>query len=633
MGQEVSLHYENYQSALSIISKKTNTSQNVYFGADQAKPMRQYLFHFLILFLITAFPLHGKCQEFPYDKWISDLSVKKDPRNERYWSVFYEIFKIDSTKHCEIVATLKSKASLNNPRQKIRLLNLEAMLLLYARESQMNLSDCPSNPPPEELLHQALNSAYELEDDILIFQLYNDLVSLNVVDLKFGEATMYGLLAKELYDKYGYEKIYPMATVLHNLAFSLYRSREYRSAIDMSLLYLIRDRGYLSKHDTIPKLNDVYAWNTLGLAYTKLGIVDSAFIAFDNGLKGAKELSNPFWTAIITGNKGDVFFQMGKIDSARTLLKFDYKGSIAAEEFDNAANSLQWLARIDMIHNKPQEALIKTREAHRLLLSAYKPEYMANTLFTYTKVFASLGNADSVSYYLDKFLPLHDSIEKEAADSRTENVLMRLESKENIHTIKTLNKEKKRIALIRNFILILILLFALVGFLILNRQKLKLKVRRQEALEEKRMAEQEARLAIDQLNLFTRSLREKTTMIESLQAQLMDRELTEEQKEHIAALSRHSILTDGDWENFKTLFEKVYPAFFYRLKQKVADLTTADQRMAAMAKLQMSNKEAATLLGIASNSVVKAKQRLRHRLGLEPEADLEQYFSQSTDFN
>ena len=54
--------------------------------------------------------------------------------------------------------------------------------------------------------------------------------------------------------------------------------------------------------------------------------------------------------------------------------------------------------------------------------------------------------------------------------------------------------------------------------------------------------------------------------------------------------------------------------------------------MAAMCKLQLSNKEAASLLGIAPNSVVKAKQRLRHRLGLEPESDLESYFANSKDF-
>jgi len=158
-------------------------------------------------------------------------------------------------------------------------------------------------------------------------------------------------------------------------------------------------------------------------------------------------------------------------------------------------------------------------------------------------------------------------------------------------------------------------------------------VRRQEALEAKRMAEQESELAKEQLKLFTRNLIEKTTLVETLQEQLLEREMSEEQKLHIAQLSSHTILTDDDWENFKALFQKVYPAFFHSLKQKVADLTPADQRMAAICKLQVSNKEAATLLGIAPNSVIKAKQRLRHRLNLEPEADLEQYFAHSKEFN
>jgi DNA-binding CsgD family transcriptional regulator len=175
-------------------------------------------------------------------------------------------------------------------------------------------------------------------------------------------------------------------------------------------------------------------------------------------------------------------------------------------------------------------------------------------------------------------------------------------------------------------------MLSLMGFIILNRQKLKLKVRRQQALEEKRIAEQEAQSAKDQLDLFTRNLIDKNALIESLQQQLLQRDISEEQKSHIAALSGHTILTDEDWENFKILFEKVYPGFFYRLRQKVSDLTMSDLRIAALSKLQLSNKEAATLLGIAPNSVLKARQRLRQRLGLAPETDLEHYLAHSPEF-
>ncbi|HXR82179.1 MAG TPA: tetratricopeptide repeat protein, partial [Saprospiraceae bacterium] len=355
----------------------------------------------------------------------------------------------------------------------------------------------------------------------------------------------------------------------------------------------------------------MFAWNTLGLAYTKLEKPDSAFMAFDKALAIAQKGHKPFWISIITGNKGDVYFQQEKYDSAEVLLKFDYEGSLKAKEYDNAGNTLQWLARIDLIHHQPEEALKKTREAQRLISTSYDPDYMARTLFTYTKVFASLGKVDSVSYYLDQFLTLHDSIEQVASDARAEIIQQRMESQENIHKIKTLNKEKARIKLVRNFIVTIILMLALVGFMILNRQKLKLKVRRQEALEAKRIAEQDASLAKEQLNNFTRTLIEKTTLAETLQAQLMEKEISEEQSEHIAELTGHAILTDEDWDNFKSLFENVYPHFFQTLKKATEGITIAEQRMASLIKLKVPAKKAAIILGISPNSVYKTRQRLR----------------------
>jgi DNA-binding CsgD family transcriptional regulator len=75
------------------------------------------------------------------------------------------------------------------------------------------------------------------------------------------------------------------------------------------------------------------------------------------------------------------------------------------------------------------------------------------------------------------------------------------------------------------------------------------------------------------------------------------------------------------------MFEKVYPGFFHSLKQQSPDITLAEQRMAALCKLQVTPKEAANLLGISPNSVNKTRQRLRSRLGLDPDANLEQYFA------
>ncbi len=584
--------------------------------------MRIIINSFLCLLLCFSVPVNGQT-EVDYDKWLSLLSIKEDLRAENYLTVFKEFLEVDSLQRCKVLETLKLKAGNKNKRLTIRLMLLDAHYT----------NGCTTVESSIETLEQALTIAYEIEDELLVYRVYLHLTGHYLKVSKYGQSVMNGLLAKDLYDKLGREKIFQVRATLHHLAFSLYHSREYRSAIDIALLFLEPERNYKRESDTVPELFELFTWNTLGLAYSKIGKTDSAFIAFDKALKIANQKNLSFWIGLVTGNKGDILFQQGKIDSAEIFLKFDYEGSIAAKEFDNAANSLQWLARIDLMRNKPVEALKKARESQRLLHTSYKADYMVNTLLTLTKTFVSLGKTDSVNLYLDRFLHLHDSLEQKASDSRAENVMMRLEGQQNINTITSLNKEKRKIALIRNFIIVCILLVALIGFIILNRQKLQLKLRRKEAMEAKFLAEQEARLAREQLNQFTRNLIEKTSLIETLQNQLMEREMNEEQKIYISELSNHAILTEEDWDNFKTMFEKVYPGFFYGLKNKVPDLTSADQRMAALSKLQLSNKEAATLLGIAPNSVIKARQRLRHRFGLEPEADLSLYFTHSEGYN
>ena len=579
---------------------------------------------FLISFFLSWLPAKGQEMELPYAEWISKLSVKQDPLNRLYFEVEEDLRKLDTLRLCEVMTTLQAKAPYKNLRYQIRLIDLEERWNSYFQA----IPGCPLKSPTESQLNDALTMAYELEDDLLTFNVYRQLTGYYARDSKYGKGILYGLLAQELFDKLGKDQAFPMRSVLHSLAHCLYHAREYSASIHVLHQLLNRDKNeYLRPEDTIARGYTMFAWNTLGLAYTKLEKPDSAFMAFDSALAIAQSEHQQFWISLINGNKGDVYFQLEKYDTAEVLLKFDYEGSLAAREYDNAGNSLQWLARIDLTHKKPGDALQKTREAERLISMTYQPEYMARTLFTYTKVFASLGKIDSVSYYLDQFLTLHDSLEQVASDDRAEIIQQRMESRENIHKIKSLNKEKARIKLMRNFIVALILMFALVGYMILNRQNLKLKMRRQEALEAKRLAEQDASLAKEQLNNFTRTLIEKTTLAETLQAQLLEKEISEEQSEHIAALTGHAILTDDDWDHFKSLFERVYPHFFQSLKKTTEGITIAEQRMASLIKLKVPAKKAAIILGISPNSVYKTRQRLRHRLGLSTDSELDDHFS------
>ena len=85
------------------------------------------------------------------------------------------------------------------------------------------------------------------------------------------------------------------------------------------------------------------------------------------------------------------------------------------------------------------------------------------------------------------------------------------------------------------------------------------------------------------------------------------------------------ILTHADWSAFKIYFEKAYPGYLLRLRNSFPSLSEAEERLFLFIKLKLTNKEAAAILGISVDSVRKTRTRLRKRLELGEDVNLEQY--------
>ena len=90
-------------------------------------------------------------------------------------------------------------------------------------------------------------------------------------------------------------------------------------------------------------------------------------------------------------------------------------------------------------------------------------------------------------------------------------------------------------------------------------------------------------------------------------------------------IKQKTILTENDWDEFKTTFEKIYPGFFNRLYTRNKDITTAELRFAALIRLQMNNRQAGAILGISTDSARKTRQRLRLRLQISEDSNLEDF--------
>ena len=96
---------------------------------------------------------------------------------------------------------------------------------------------------------------------------------------------------------------------------------------------------------------------------------------------------------------------------------------------------------------------------------------------------------------------------------------------------------------------------------------------------------------------------------------------------HLEELMDAHIMTDDTWMEFKKIFLKVYPNFFFYVKKNFLSLSETDMRLLTLIKLQSSNKEISNMLGITIEGVKKAKQRLRKKMKLEDNITIEEAIS------
>jgi len=404
------------------------------------------------------------------------------------------------------------------------------------------------------------------------------------------------------------------------LAELLYRVREYGECIR----YAKKAVAAWQRSPNEFKPFTVSCMNTVALGYHRQQLYESALIFYNQALELAKQIKDTVWTGIVSGNIGQIFYAQGKYDTAYALLKGDYNASKAKGLFDNAGNSLQWAARTNLALGNKATALAEVREAFQLLKQWPDANYLRNAYYTSTQIFREMGNYDSAFYYNNLYSKINDSLEKVVATSSLAISKAKLNDETSRYNIQNLNKEKRSQLLLRNIIIAAIVVLSFVVVLTVNRQRLKEKLKTEKAEQEKLRMEQEVASAKEQLKMFTENLVEKTNLIEKLESQAKGKQATSEQQAIISELSRQTILTEDDWNKFRSLFEKIYPGFFVNLQEKVSDITIAELRMAALTRLHLSTNQIASILGISVNSVYKTKQRLRQRLDIDPETDIEE---------
>jgi tetratricopeptide (TPR) repeat protein len=420
----------------------------------------------------------------------------------------------------------------------------------------------------------------------------------------------YMLKAENIFDEYDHIKYAYLLRYADGLAECYYRFGEYREAIK----YLKKTMMLPPEWNTFIYFASIY--NTTALCYARLKQYDSAAIWYHRSHDAAAAVKDSFYMALANGNLGVTYDSQKRYDEALPLVETDYITSMRAGETGSAINAALTLAGIYI--KKGQLAFAKKyMDLSRQFvftnrdLSQLKSWY--ENLYLLARANGDLKNtglyADSLLYYKDSVTTLNDK--------KTYNqAVLQIETEKHLNEIYMLESKRREQVLLRNSLLAGLILLAIIGLLWVNRQLLKRN-------KEKELAQQQLHFAEIELTSYTQQLKDKTELLEQLHGEINEENTSQERTENMNKLLDATILTEEDWKKFQQLFEKVYPGFFLNLKERITDLSATDTRLIALTKLKLPLKDMAPMLGVSYDAVKKAKQRLRKKINLPDEEDLE----------
>jgi tetratricopeptide (TPR) repeat protein len=342
------------------------------------------------------------------------------------------------------------------------------------------------------------------------------------------------------------------------------------------------------------------SYNNIGNCYADQGNYQEALKSLSLSLKIREQIGDKQGLARSLGNIGEIYKDLKNYQEAEKYINKALVISIEINSKDLIKDDYIYLSIID-----------SAKGDYKAAYEHYKMYFIYNDSI-YNEENAEQINSLSAKYESEKK-------EKEIAVLKVEQTIT--------------EDEHKRKQLIYASISILITIMA---FFILNWQRLKSKkdkiiFEKQEALlqAEKQKAEDELLHAKKLLDNYTENLIDKNKAIEELQFEneklkgLKAAELYKEKIDNLDDLNNATILTNEDWEKFKELFEQVYKGFFIRLKDKLPNLTNAEIRLMSLIKLNLDAKQMANMLGVSPETITKTKYRLRKKINLPENQDIE----------
>ena len=382
------------------------------------------------------------------------------------------------------------------------------------------------------------------------------------------------------------------------------------------------------KHENKPDAHQAGPINTLGMIYQNQEQYDSSNYYLDLGIEKAKELSDSVWIGIMSGNKAVNYHHLGLTKQVHELFMFDYEQSLLHNEYHSALNALVFLGLHYASTNNFAFFEEYHPEIHRLMTlcgASSTPNYLTlrSKYYEYVGAFeSSLNDYKNAAFMRDSFKQLYKIHEVRSIDFDIYREFT-INQKTAIEKIQKLEKRTTDL-----YFLLLITFIVSAGIFTYFRfkkyksDKLKAKYRQQIIEQELQNTQVVLQESLTKISLQSEQMEWLYDRMEQEVSKNKALENSRNKSNLNIDLSDVRLLTDANWNEFKSMFSAAYPNFIDSLIGITGKLSYGEQRLACMIRLNLTTNQMADMTGVSLDAAKKSLLRLKNKLKFDKQADL-----------
>ena len=480
-----------------------------------------------------------------------------------------------------------------------------------------------------KVLEYALKIYKDLEEDDLYFSVLGEMAAIDYYALNWSRSMQRTLTVIEhLENSENQRFLHIQKQRLANLYFSLGWQQK---ALP---LYRSCEAYYKNKPDDI--LNLAYVSINLGDAYAQTGQANKSISRYENAIQILAQTDQHNYL-LAKSKLTSAYIQTKQLEKAKR-----YGAAVFAEQIKaksstcyNTATSLIELydnpvaLKFLLLRIKQLEKVIAVSGLHPTDALAYERALIDG--------YHQLKDYQNENQHWRRAVKFREIINQEKLLSSTEKAIA--QEKARIIKLKAQDLQLKlKIANIQRWLGLLIALFAIsVAGLIYVVSKRKSKVQEIQFNDLKEENEEhKTLLATERRNLELEqeiaSMKERELTALSLQFYELQESIIEDLKqleklEHTPEINRlrkkwaRQVKEKNYWQEFELKFTALHPDFLQKLQKAHPQLTKKDADFCALVRLNLSNKEIASLTQISYESVISKKYKLRKKLGYKTDQD------------